>query len=280
MARSNPISGGSKRRLALLPLVVTFTGCFAALCTSGAGRVAAETIRVKVYVDEEQPQIEQVWQQQLQARIDAASAILSAYCDLEFSVTSFGRWTSDDRVNDFNKSLREFEQEASPLPAQIAIGFSSQYQFQRGVNHLGGTRGPLHSHILLREGSRGINEQERLEVVVHELGHFLGAAHSQRSDSVMRSVLGDGQARARSFRIQFDPYNAAVIRLVSAEVIDHRARYFGDLTLATQAKLFQVYRQLDQQNPSDPVAGKYAAVLQQSLLHAQRARQIGQGRAP
>ena len=72
------------------------------------------------------------------------------------------------------RTLREFEIEVDPAPGQIAIGFSSQYRFRKGVNGLGGTRGPLNSHILLRESAPTIVEPERLEALVHELGHFLG----------------------------------------------------------------------------------------------------------
>ncbi len=36
-----------------------------------------------------------------------------------------------------------------------------------------------------------VSEPERLEVLVHELGHFLGAAHTSDQNSVMRPKLGD-----------------------------------------------------------------------------------------
>ncbi len=211
------------------------------LLASAPVAATAATIHVKVLVDEEEPMVETAWRQRLQSRVDEASEIIRQYCDLQFSVTSFGRWETDDRLQDFAKSLREFEQEVLPAPAQLAIGFSSQYRFQRGRNSLGGTRGPLHSHILIREGSDSIYEPERLEVVLHELGHFLGAAHSGRADSVMRPVLGDGQSRARAFRIGFDPDNARVIRLVAGEVIDRRLRRFSQLTPETKLRLREHY---------------------------------------
>ena len=77
---------------------------------------------------------------------------------------------------------------------------------------MAGTRGPLHSHILVREWSPQMSEPERLEFLVHELGHFLGASHSPEPDSVMRPVLGDQPGRsARAFRIRFDPVNTLVM---------------------------------------------------------------------
>jgi hypothetical protein len=238
--------------------------CFWFVVGVGAD-VDAETIHVKVLVDEEEPMVKEAWQQRLQRRVDMASEIVAQYCDLRFSVTCFDTWATDNRTREFTRSLREFEQEVSPAPAQIAIGFTSQYQFQRGRNSLGGTRGPLHSHILIREGASSIYETERVEVVVHELGHFLGAAHSARKDSVMRSILGDGQSRSRSFRVAFDPDNAQVIRLVAGEVIDFRVRRFLQLSPETRLRLKTRYQALAQEYPDDPVARKYVALIDHSL---------------
>ena len=44
-------------------------------------------------------------------------------------------------------------------------------------------------------------------MLVHELGHFLGAVHSAESRSVMRPNIGDRQERVRSFHIGFDAPN-------------------------------------------------------------------------
>src|SRR3990172_8995441 len=65
---------------------------------------------------------------------------------------------------------------AKQFPAQLAIGFTSQYQVVTGRVHMAGTRGTLQSHILVREWSQHMSEPERLELLVHELGHFLGAS--------------------------------------------------------------------------------------------------------
>src|SRR5205085_7080037 len=114
---------------------------------------------------------------------------------------------TDNNINNFDKTLAEFEQNVKPEPARLAIGFTSQYEVPRGAFHLGGTRGPLHTHVLVREWSKHISEPERMEVLLHELGHFLGAVHSPAPDSVMRSILGDRIARVKDFRITFDPVN-------------------------------------------------------------------------
>ena len=133
---------------------------------------------------------------------------------------------------------------------------------------MGGTRGPLRSHIFVRESSPTVQEIERLEVLVHELSHYLGAAHSGRSDSVMRPVLGDHQSRERSFRILLDAQNATIIRLVSREMIDRRVKSMDQLTLPTKIRLRNEYLALARDFPRDPVARRYALYLDQSIRKA------------
>ncbi len=250
-----------------LPWVAT---ALAAICCGICFDVteAGQTIHVKVLVDEEEPRRVQAWQQTLAQRIDHASDILAQYCDLRFSVTRFGTWQSDNRNADFATSLKEFEKKVKPDPAVLAIWFSSQFKFGRGRTSLGGTRGPLNSHILIREGSSSIRESERLEVLVHELSHYLGAAHSGRGDSVMRPVLGDGRSRARAFRIVLDPPNAEIIQLVSSEVLDYRVRHVHQLTIPTKLQLREQYLLLARDNPRDQVARKYALLMDKSIRRA------------
>jgi hypothetical protein len=248
--------------------VLCFRGCLVAtlLLVANVDRrtpfLDAETIRVKVLVDEEEVAVERLWQQRLKSRVDRASEIINEYCDIRFSVAAFDRWKSDNNENELGRTLREFEIEVDPAPGHIAIGFSSQYRFRRGVNGLGGTRGPLNSHILLRESAPTIVEPERLEALVHELGHFLGAAHSPLRSSVMRPVIGDGQARLRSYRITFDPLNAELIRLVGSEVSLMRVRRFSQLSPVTRARILPIYEKLHQQMPKDPAAKRFVEYLQ------------------
>ncbi|MDG2380347.1 MAG: hypothetical protein P8N76_01610 [Pirellulaceae bacterium] len=224
----------------------------------------AVTIYVKVMVDEEEPGVERLWQKRLKDRVDAASDIINEYCDIRFSVSEFGTWQSDNHINDLNRSLREFEQEVEPKSGQIAIGFSSQFKFRKGRNGLGGTRGPLHSHVLLRESSKQIREPERLEALVHELGHFLGAAHSGSSTSAMRPVIGDGQARARSFRIGYDPINAKIVQLVGSEVNVLGVRRFQNLSDTTKMRIRDGYVRLAKELPKDPAAPHFIRYIDQS----------------
>ena len=51
------------------------------------------------------------------------------------------------------------------LVLNLAIGFTTNYEWIRDEMHLGGTHGPLASHILIRETAGQVSEPERLEVL-------------------------------------------------------------------------------------------------------------------
>jgi hypothetical protein len=232
-----------------------------------------KTIAVRILVDEEEPRTARLWQETLGRRLDQASTILSRYSSIRFSVTKFSTWDSDDSEENFARSLAEFEKEADPAPAELAIGFTSQYRLRPGVSNLGGTRGPMRKHILIREGSPKTQEIERLEVLIHELSHYLGAAHSGLPDSVMRPVLGDGQSRARAFQIKLDENNAKIVRLVSHEMASLHITSMHRLTIGTRMELQKLYVRLAREFPEDEVAGKYAVLMDKSIRFSMAARQ-------
>ena len=233
------------------------------------GRTLAGTPRdvarvtVEVLVDEEEPARDGLWQDRLRKRIAAASEILEKHCRVRLDVVSFATWNSDNATNEFPDSMAEFEREVDPRPARLAIGFSSQYQVpETRRTHLGGTRGPLHSHILLREWSQHVDERERLELLVHELGHYFGAAHSPEPGSVMRPVLGDGQARMVGFEIRFDPVNTLAMYLVGEEIRYRGLTTFADLTSDTRRRLHEIYTELGRANPRDESAKRFVQLVQ------------------
>jgi hypothetical protein len=224
-------------------------------------RTERGTIRVALYVDDEETMKTSAWQKRLRERAVAAGEIIERTCGLKFEVASYGEWESTDTVTDFHDSLREFERTVRPPDARIAIGFTSQYQLTRGRTHLGGTRGPMASHILLREWSKHVSEPERLELLVHELCHFLGAAHSPESVSVMRPILGDRQVRLKSFTIAVDPVNALVMNLVADDIRDRGIKSFGQISDTTAARLRVIYEVLSKALPDDPAAKNYVGFL-------------------
>ncbi|MEX2316431.1 MAG: hypothetical protein WD669_04715 [Pirellulales bacterium] len=240
----------------------------------GLGATATATITVKLLVDEEEPTRQFAWEQRLRRRIDFASEILQRHCRVQLKVVTIGTWDSDDATNDFFTSLAEFEKEVDPAPARVAIGFTSQFQMARGRVHMAGTRGPLHSHILIREGSPKIDEEERREFLVHELGHFLGAAHSPEKASVMRPVLGDNLAGRTGFQIRFDPVNTLVIGMIGEEMRSHKVEKFVDLSSDTKRQLQSIYGALSRALPADASGEQFmrlaAAATNEPLVRGAR----------
>ena len=215
-----------------------------------AGHTPTVMIPVKILVDEEEPSRRTIWERRLRGRVAAASAILEKYCRVGFRVVAVGTWQSDNAITDFFDSLAEFERKVDPAPAKIAIGFTSQWPMVHGRTHMAGTRGPLHSHILVREGSPEINEAERLEFLVHELGHYLGAAHSPELASVMRPVIGRRRAGPSGFRIQFDPVNTLAMAMICEEIRRSNVTRAIELEQVTRRRLEQIYMELARTFPT------------------------------
>ena len=210
-------------------------------------------IKVVLAVDDDELTAKPVWEKRYRQRIAAASQVLEYHTGLKLEVVAQTTWVTSNRITDFEKSLAEFEQTVRPDgPTDLVIGFTSQYDLKRGRIHLGGTRGLFATHILLREGSKQMSEVEKLEVLVHELGHYLGANHSSYDNSVMRPILGDRQAREKRFRILYDPLNALAINLVAAEYRANHVRRRVELSDATREKLMAIYAEQTREFPEDP----------------------------
>jgi Metallo-peptidase family M12 len=219
------------------------------------------TVTVRIYVDEEERMTPDYWQNRLTKRVEAASAIFEKHCRVRFRVVAKGTWPSDDTAEDFQASLKNFERMVTAHPADVAIGFSSQYADTSPGAELGGTRAPFHPYVLIREGSPRISEPEKLEVLVHELGHFLGASHSPEPTSVMRPGQGDRRALLRNYRIGFDPVNTLVMYMIGEELRRHRVRGLKDLSLETRLELRSIYATLAQTLPKDPAGPIYVRLL-------------------
>lgn len=222
------------------------------------------TIPVKVLVDDNEPATETVWQTRLQNRIDAASRILQRECRLRLKVVALGRWFSDNDTKDFAASTAEFAREVELQPAVLAIGFTSQYALPEEPSHFGSIPRPLGTHILIRERSRKMSEAERLEGLLHSLGHWLGATHSDEPNSVMRELLGDRKARNAEFPIHFDPRNLLAINLTSEEIRMNGALESRAYSRLTLLRLREIHG-LDAQPRKEPAAtstGQETALVQ------------------
>lgn len=224
-------------------------------------RSATYTIPVKIAVDEDEPTHRSIWEPRLRERIEAASRILEEHCGVKLSVVSVVMWESDDKVRDFSQSMREFERKVPAAPAQLVIGFSSQYDFAVGRMHLGASRGPLYPYIMMKERAPNIREAEKLELLVHELCHFLGASHSPEPTSVMRPVLTTSQLRKIGTKIYIDPVNTLLMSLVGDELRGGQVRTFADVSFPTKRRMMEIYQVLQQALPNDPAAGQYQILV-------------------
>lgn len=218
-------------------------------------------IPVKLLVDDDEPVRQHIWEDRLRQRIAAASEIFEKAVNVKFDVVAVGTWESNDRITDFHQSLREFEKHVDPSPARLAIGFTSQYQLVTGRTHLGGTRGPLKRHVMIREWARHTSVSERLEVLVHELGHFLGATHSPEPNSVMRPVLADHRVHSANFRLGFDPVNTLIMSLVAEGIRGRAVTRLDDLPSETRLRLREIYTEVGKTVPDDPAAGILVSML-------------------
>jgi matrixin len=224
-------------------------------------RSAPVVIPVKILFDEDEVTPRVAWERRIRARFDEVSRVFEKSCFVRFRIVAIESWSSEDTITSLEESLGEFEREVDPAPARLAIGFTGQYKARQQYLHLGGTRGPLHTHLLIREWVNHNSEAERLEVLIHELGHFLGAVHSPESNSVMRRVLGDRQAREVKFRIGFDPLNTLAMCLLGQELRTRPLVRLADLRPATQMELRKLYTELARALPTDPTAERYLRLL-------------------
>jgi hypothetical protein len=100
-----------------------------------------------------------------------------------------------------------------------------------------------------------------VEALLHELGHYLGAAHSAEPDSVMRPAVGGAPPAGGNYRSRFDPVNALVMNLVAEEAFDRAVTSLGAVRPATRERLRAVYGELARALPDDPTPAQYLRQL-------------------
>ncbi len=171
------------------------------------------TIPVVVFTDTNIPMAEKPWRERVGARIRAASEILERTCFVKLEIRDFRNWESDPKSRTLRDVMKDFEQKTPLEKGVLAMGFTAHKNIAESQTELGLARQPFYGRILLREEAPQITEAERLETLLHEIGHYLGAVHTSDENSIMRTILHERHARNVKFEIAFDPLNALAMNL-------------------------------------------------------------------
>jgi hypothetical protein len=223
------------------------------------------TLTIKLLVDRLEPAVRagpNGWENRLRKRVAAASEVLERQCHVRLEVVAVDVWDTSANARDLAGQMSDFESSVPTRPAQLAIGFFSRVLAADATGRVAAPPAvPLGSHILIDEGMP-LAESQRLEVLVHELGHLLGAVHTKDAESVMRLSPGDGRSTMKGFRIGFDPLNALAINLVAAEAMKSPpVRKLGALSASTRRQLTDLYKEMARQMPEDQAVERYLRLL-------------------
>ncbi|RMG02391.1 MAG: hypothetical protein D6741_03810, partial [Planctomycetota bacterium] len=101
---------------------------------------------------------------------------------------------------------------------------------------------------------------ERLQMLLHELGHYLGAVHVRDADSLMQPVLNERRARSKEFHLGFDPLNTLLLNLLVDEIVQQQGRP-ERLTAATANRVFAILDVIDALGPKDDSSARLRGIV-------------------
>ena len=154
------------------------------------------TVLVKLLAEEGNRGTRAMWESRLREQLDIASRYLEMYCGVRFRVAAVGTWRAKASKKKFSRLVNDFAK-VDPRPASLAIGLVSGVEgdLNRGIHD---ARRPLFTHLLLPDTQKGFTRNDQLEVLVHALGHYLGAVHCTEQGSAMRAGRLRGRTRVGS----------------------------------------------------------------------------------
>ncbi len=219
-------------------------------------------IPVRLLMDDANPFARKTWEPKLKSRFQEASNIIKAACGVRFELAEVGEWKSDPDASSLENLVSDLEEKEKPGAGGIVVGYTCRKlpAVKPAFTLLGPSRGPLKSAILIREGiPNGSGSQ--VEVLVHELAHYLGAVRIPDPESVMRPSVGDGKANFAKFEIRFDPINVLLMNLWVEELRSGKVKKWNNLRPEAKARLIRVYGTLEQSYPECPLAVAYKDLI-------------------
>ncbi len=221
---------------------------------------ASAPVQVTVAVDLARPADADVWERSLRATFQKASKVISPQCGVRFEVVDFQLWQSDPSAADFDEVWRGL---ASAVPVgrgNLVVGFATRSLADSSCSGFPGTAGPLTSHLLIFAGQNPLSDDHRLEPLLHALGHYLGAAHSPETDSVMRPEFAQPSTDPRAI-IRLDPINALAMALVGEDLATVAPQSLAELSPRVRQRLVSVYATLARALPNDPLADRFSRLI-------------------
>ena len=227
-------------------------------------------VPVKILVDSQQAAAGADWEVALRGQLAAASKSIEGRCGVRFEVAGVEHWQWEHDESDFRRLDAQFRKMVATDPAWLAIGLCEQFRISEKtpLPHL--NRKPLFTHLLLPDVQEGFSETDQLELLVHELGHFLGAAHSPENDSVMRSPIPEKDEERGRSGTDFDALNTLAMNLVADEIRTGRVRRLGEISRGTRGHLRTIYWEMARRVRKDRQSAHLAELLRETAFSGPR----------
>jgi predicted Zn-dependent protease len=191
----------------------------AATASTAADRRPAKRLLVRLYADEDAQRSAVGWQIKAHRRIESANVFLRARFGVELSVVEALPWPGTHRTEDLEAVLGALESFDPAADVDLLIAMTTALPIVSSTEEQLGRARLFRPHVVLRgfddlrevealarrlqhlpEEERDALYEARLEhkaavVLLHEIGHALGADHDDDEDSIMNPLYGPHRAR-------------------------------------------------------------------------------------
>lgn len=192
---------------------------------------------VTLFTDSSSVLVKEVREKAARDCFAAAAKVIEEQVGAKFELDDVREWEADKNPDSLAVALGQFARTATVKDGR-AIGFLCQAGKGDEL-----TVPPTVTHGLVRD-RRPKSEDERVEVLTHLLGQWLGAVRSADGGSVMRAKLGDGRAARKNWAVQFDPHNLIVMHIWADELAAERGPKPEHFCAKARARLVVMYKSI------------------------------------